>query len=95
MNWLGVVVAIIAGLAIITAVVFLYVHRDGDKEDKEDKPERPHASLNGRHRRYSREQLERLRDPVTGHLRGRTWVERRAVELRRLASGHDSREHRK
>lgn len=92
MNWLG-VVAIVAALALLTALVFLYVHRDGGNNSTPDPPShRP--QMNGTTRRlirYSPEQLERLRDPRTGHLIGRGRLMRLYVEGRRLVTGHDSR----
>ena len=47
MNWLGLVLAAIAALAIITALVFLYLHRDGSGPKPPDSPKLP-PNMNGR-----------------------------------------------
>jgi len=46
MNWLGLVFAVVAIVALITAIVFLYTHRKGDDKPKPDPP----PNLNGRAR---------------------------------------------
>jgi hypothetical protein len=97
MNWLGFVVAIIASLAIVTALVFLYFHRHNrdDHDEKTITHQRGNDQLNINGKRvygpYTAEQLKALRDPVTGHLMSRSKMMRLYVEARRKLTGYDSR----
>ena len=74
--------------ALRAMVLKLRARRNSSRPSREES-----ARLNGRpRRRYTPEQLARLRDPKTGHLRSRSWVMQKAVELRRSVTGYDSRE---
>lgn len=65
MNSLGLIAALVAGSALLTAIVFLIVHRDGTGPG--GKPDPP-PILNGQHRRRERQhepsRLKRLRRRV-------------------------------
>jgi len=74
--------------------IVLKVRKSRGKRNSSPPAREGSSHLNGKHpQRATEEQLARLRDPVTGHLRSRTWVMRKYVELRRAATGHDSRQY--
>ncbi len=79
MTWPGLIGVTIACSALITAIVFLYLHRDAS-----DKPREPPRSMNGKPlaARLHAKHLERAR---------RTWLRRRMVDVRRAVTGNDSR----